>query len=300
MKNLTDYDTASLSGGPYWHLCTPGQFTELLFENEADYRFGMNSVAICAYATGIEILTFQIMSNHLHLILAAMERICLDFFEKLKKRLRLYYSRHGRFVSLDNFCPSLIPIDNLKSLRAEIVYVNRNGFLVNPSYMPFSYPWGSGNLYFMPSFPEQACQRWKDIQYREKEKICQGRVIVLPDNYLVHNSIILPQNYCATNKGMAMFRDAHQYFSMVSKNYEAYSEVAKRLGDNMFLTDDEMFASLRLLSRNQYGDIKPTMLAPREKIELARQMKSKYNASEGQIQRMLRLDRSVIAELFGH
>ena len=300
MRSFIDCDTVFASSGPYWHLCTPGQFTELLFENDADYSFGMNSIAICAQTAGIDILAFEIMSNHLHLILSALEDLCLAFFEQLKKRLRLFYSRHDRYVNLHNFIPSVIPIADLKSLRNEIVYVNRNGFLVNPAYTPFSYPWGSGNLYFMPPFPETACRKWENITYREKERICHGRICDIPGNYLVHNGIILPQNYCATDIGMALFRDAHQYFSMVSKNYEAYSEVAKRLGESVFLTDDEMFAALRLMSRSQYGDIKPAMLDPNQKLDLARRLKSKYNASDGQIQRMLRLDRNVVAELFGH
>ena len=298
MRNF-DCDLAFASGGPYWHLCTPGQLTESLFENEADFRMGMNSIAVCTQSSGVEILAFQIMGNHLHFIISSLEQICRSFFEQLKKRLKLFFSRHDRYVKLDGFCPNLIPIDNLQSLRTEIVYVHRNGFLVNPAYTPFSYPWGSGNLYFMPPFPKQACKKWEDLPYREKAAICRSRVCDLPDNYLIDNGVILPHNYCNAGKGMSMFRDAHQYFSMVSKNYEAYSEVARRLGDSVFLTDDEMFAALRLISKNQFGDIKPTMLAPNQKINLARQMKSKYNASDGQIQRMLRLDRAVVAELFG-
>ena len=46
-------------------------------------------------------------------------------------------------------------------------------------------------------------------------------------------------------------------------------------------------------------DEKITMLPVQDKLELARHMKLKYNATDAQMQRMLRLDRSVIAELFG-
>ncbi len=87
---------------------------------------------------------------------------------------------------------------------------------------------------------------------------------------------------------------------MVSKNYEAYSEVAKRLGDDIFLDDEDMFAVLLNMCRRKYNDSKPTLLPQRDKLDVARLMKKDYNASDGQIQRMLKLDRSVVEELFGH
>ena len=98
---------------------------------------------------------------------------------------------------------------------------------------------------------------------------------------------------------MSLFRDAQHYFSILSKNYEAYSEIAKRLGDSIFLTDDEMFAALRIISKKQFDESRPSMLPNASKLELARIMRKDYNASEGQIQRMLRLDPGVVRELFG-
>ncbi len=117
---------------------------------------------------------------------------------------------------------------------------------------------------------------------------------------MVKDGWILPQSFCVTKYGERLFRDAHQYFSIVSKNYEAYSEIAKRLGDDVFLTDDEMFAAISLLAKKKYGDGRVTLLPNNSKIELAKTMRSDYNASESQIQRMLRLDRRIVSELFGH
>jgi len=72
------------------------------------------------------------------------------------------------------------------------------------------------------------------------------------------------------------------------------------LGDTIFLTDDEMLAAISLLAKKKYGDGRIKFLPNNSKIELAKTMRSDYNASEGQIQRMLRLDRGVVSELFGN
>ena len=286
-------------GGPYWHLCTPGQFTELLFKTEEDYKFIMNSVAIFVAAHPINIITFQIMSNHLHFILEGKELECRIFFEAIKKRLKRYFTLGGRFVDLQNFECEIIPINDLKTIRVEIVYVNRNGYLAQPNYTPYSYPWGSSNLYF--GYPQQINMYpcYSTLPDLTKRALCKGRPVKLPEGYRVYENMILPSGYCNISKGQALFRDAHQYFNLLSKNYEAYSEIAKRLGDSVFLSDDEMFACVIQLARKSFGNTRPSMLPIKDKLSLARTMRSDYNASEGQIQRMLRLDRQVVYELFG-
>ena len=288
------------NGGPFWHICTDGQSMEIICETEEDYKFEVTVIAIAAALTGVKILTFQVMSNHIHVIVEGLESMCKDFFSEVKRRLRRYRNSNGRFASFEKFEASFIPIDNLRSMRYEIAYTNRNGYLANPSCTPFSYPWGAGYLYFTPHAFVTDAAPFGDLTRDEKLKMCRSRIPDLPAGYMVKDGLILPQSFCAIKYGESLFRDAHQYFSIVSKNYEAYSEIAKRLGDDVFLTDDEMFAALSMLAKKKYGDGRVTLLPNASKIELAKTMRSDYNASEGQIQRMLRLDRGTVSELFGH
>lgn len=51
-----------------------------------------------------------------------------------------------------------------------------------------------------------------------------------------------------------MFRDAHHYFSLVSKNVEAYTEIASELGDGEFLTDPELYNQLAAILKKEYGE----------------------------------------------
>ena len=289
-----------LNGGPFWHICTDGKSMEIICETEDDYKFAVTVIGITAALTGVRILTFQVMSNHIHVIAEGMESMCKEFFAEIKRRLRRYRNSHGRFASFEKFEASYIPIDNLRSLRYEIAYANRNGYLANPSFTPFSYPWGSGFLYFNPHAFSSSAKPFNALTRDEKLKLCRSRVPDLPSGYCVDDGMILPQSFCAIKYGESLFRDAHQYFSIVSKNYEAYSEIAKRLGEDVFLTDDEMFAALSLLAKKKFGDGRVTLLPNNSKIDLAKTMRSDYNASEGQIQRMLRLDRGTVSELFGH
>lgn len=105
-------------------------------------------------------------------------------------------------------------------------------------------------------------------------------------------------SFVRVREGEGWFRDAHQYFHLLSRNREAYGEVAKRLGDEVFLTDNELFDAVCAHCRSRFGQPRPSALSPDDKISLAVLMKQEYNASNGQIRRMLRLDDRVVRELF--
>ncbi len=292
-------ETTFQMGGPFWHICTDGQSTEILFESDADYKFCITLIAVCSYLAGLSVIAFEVMSNHIHLIVSGSLEICHCFFDLFKKKLSRYFSLAGRYVKLDSLKCNPIPIESLSMLRTEIVYTHRNGYLVNDAYTPFSYPWGSGQLYFTNLIMPSGCRAYKDLSVREKKCICKSRLEELPDSFLVADGMFLPASFVKYEYGMSFFRDAHQYFSLISKNYEAFSAVAKRLGESIFLSDDELFAATRQLCKKNYNEDRPTLLPTQAKIELAKTLRLNYNASEGQIQRMLRLDRNKVAELFG-
>ena len=288
-----------LNEGPFWHLYTNGNLTEILCRNTDDYKTFVSLIGIAAAQIGINIVAFQVMSNHLHVIAGGSESVCMAFFDYVKGKLRRYYKPGNDYVNLSRFDCSLLQIDNLRSMRHEIAYVHRNAYLANRQYTPYSYPWGSGYLYFNTLAYSENAKPYHSCTKMERRLLCKGRDIELPDHYVVAHGYILPQSFCSTAFGESLFRDANHYFSIISKNYEAYSEIAEKLGDSVFLNDEEMYAVLAILCKKQYGDIRPAMLSGAEKIKLARQMKSDYNASSSQIQRMLRLDRQILSNLFG-
>ena len=95
-----------------------------------------------------------------------------------------------------------------------------------------------------------------------------------------------------------MFRDSHHYFSLLSKNVESFSSIARRLGDRVVVTDEEMYNLLTRIAQRDYKLNQVSLLPPQEKIRLAKMMHFEYNATNSQIQRLLKLDISVVNELF--
>ena len=79
--NQQEYEFYEL--GPVWHLCTPGTHQCAIFRSREDYVFGMNLVALTAssFRDEVKILTFELMSNHFHFVLACQEPTLNVFFD---------------------------------------------------------------------------------------------------------------------------------------------------------------------------------------------------------------------------
>lgn len=286
--------------GPLWHICTPGEFTFSINTSEDDYKFCVSNIAISAAEAGIVVISDQVMSNHIHVI-GACRRDCIhSFFESFRYRENKYLRTKGLYYNLDEFdCKDPIPIDTLQMLRREIIYCNRNGFLVNPSETPFSYRWGGGSLYFNPFAQANIGEPAEKLTYRLRRELSYRSAFDFPSNYIYKDGMILPSSYVDYRKGESVFRNAHHYFSMISKDYEVFSEVARRFGDRIVVTDEEMYSVLMLMIKRDYPDTHPTLLPPAVKAEFARRLYLEYRATSQQIRRLLKLDKADVDRIMG-
>lgn len=103
--------------------------------------------------------------------------------------------------------------------------------------------------------------------------------------------------------GEGLFRDAVHYFYLLGKNIESNKEIAKEIakeiGESVAYTEDELYAAVCKKCRNEYGTANPTQIPADAKIAMAKVMRYEYNATQKQIQRMLRLDQGILQSIFG-
>jgi len=278
------------SRGPFYHLCTPGEGTLTLFETEEDFRFAMNLVALVTHLTpDFNILTFEVMESHLHVIGEGSVPAAQNWFGQVRKRLFRFYQSTGRVRDLKAFQPNIIPIDDLSFLRNSITYVNRNGYLVRPDCTPYSYPWGANRFYFNPDARLRRDGAFEDLAYDEKRRLFRSSTIGYPGTHFLVDGYVSPVSYCDLALGEGIFRDARHYNSLVSRSVEGFQDIAKLVGDQFFCTDDELFTIVRQISKDKYGSSRPSMLPPDNKREIVRIMYHDYHASIHQIRRMLRV-----------
>ena len=286
--------------GTMWHLCTPGEFVGLIFRERSDYVFGMNLIALCAaeFSPKLKILTFQIMSNHLHFVLICEEAVLLQFFNSLCKRLKRYLANSQNNVNLACFTPNYFKISDLRYLQAVIVYVNRNGYLIDKNATPFTYEWGA-NRYFFNKFTHYEYNLLLgSLSIDKKRSLFKSRSFEIPSDYILTGDYISPLSYCDIPLAESFFKDASHYFHLSSRQMETYSSIAKELGDKITYTDEEIFSAVISLCMKRYDVKNPSVLNRDAKIEMAKTMHYDYNASNKQIKRILRLDDIVLESLF--
>lgn len=285
---------------PFWHLYTDGNTADIIFSSNEDFKSGMNILGVCCLRSPeIKVYTFTLMNNHLHIILSGDPQKCREMFDRFRLMLKRHFIRSGRVVNLKYFNCQLIPINSLQSLRNEIAYVNRNGFVVRPDCTPFSYPWGAGAAFFSPFMKLLPSVSYDSLKVKQKREICRSNNVDIPSSKaMVYEEIILPASYCHIDEAEAFFRSAHHYFQHISRKFEAYSEIADRLHESVFISDEEMYSAVCALGLKMYNVKNPTLLGTKERIEMARQMRQKYNASNRQIRNILKLDNSIVDTLF--
>lgn len=81
-------------------LVTSDHFTDrLLFRDNEDFRVAMNYVAIVSFRLGINVLTFILMSNHVHFVLECTPEQAKLFADRFKMLYGKHYS--GKYGSPD-------------------------------------------------------------------------------------------------------------------------------------------------------------------------------------------------------
>lgn len=72
--------TFSYTKHDWWHLYTLGKETSIIFSDDDDYRYSMNQMAKCSSEfPELAIVAFELMSNHLHIVLTGEEKRVNDF-----------------------------------------------------------------------------------------------------------------------------------------------------------------------------------------------------------------------------
>lgn len=282
-----------------FHLWTPENF-EIIFRNEDEFRSGMGIVAIAAKCfPDVRLITFELMTNHLHIMAAGRESRLREMFGLIKKLLARMASDGGRTIDWYAFEPGIRPLTNLGDARNVVVYDNRNGFLVRREYTPFSYPWGANTCFFNPESRKRFLNSATYSTCRERRLISHSHIGDKVQGLRLLDGCITPFSFCDIEAGENLFRDAAHYFYALSKNIEQNKEIAKEIGESVSYTEEELYAAVSMRCSNEFGTSNPSQIPSDAKLGIARIMRFDYNASTRQIQRILRLDSQIIFALFG-
>lgn len=304
MRNFSDteFDCNVVfdNSGPFWHIYTP-EDNPIIFSNSSEFMEGMNIVGICAkLCTQVSILTFELMSNHMHYTVAGAEDDVNSFYSVLKHCITNWLEGKGRISNTNNWTSPPRRIKDLNDLRNVIAYNNRNGFLVSPEHTPFSYPWGANRYFFNPEAKLRFSRSSEKsfMSMRARRQLIHSHIVDCVTGPVLMDGYACPLDFCDVAAAEKLFRNASHYLSLITRNVESQKAIAAEIGERVFYNDDELFKVVCSLTKKVSSQSSPAVLSKEEKLSIANTLHHDYNASNKQISRMLRLDISIVNSIY--
>ncbi len=255
-------------GKGYYHLCTDRLDRRLLFNNDSQYRKGMAAIALSHIKFKVKVYTFELMPNHVHLILSGTGEQCVRVFSFLKRRFSEHLIADG-YAPLDKSHGFILkPIRDEEEFKNQIIYCNRNRYEKNHC-VPGGSKWGAGYLFF--SEVSKVIKGTKagvmDLEEVRRELCSRERI---PDNWEIHPELgLLPSNFVEIKKVESVFRTPKDYLTRLVKEYETMVKIAGELGEHLDFSQSEVRDITSIELRNMYPGRLLKTLSAQEKIVCA-------------------------------
>ena len=251
------------NNGPFWHLCTDGNSRQIIFTCDEDFCAAMNAMAIVLATDAVKLIAFILMNNHIHWILAGIDRDCREAFRKFTKRMRRYLAQKGR-----------------------------------PDVLPYTYRWSSGYLYFNGMVDGVELMPFSKVSYAAKREMFQGRIVELPSNYKWVGDHIPAVSFVDYKLGESFFRNAAEYYIKISKIQEDHCLLVQKYGESRVLNYEEGYSVASSLGKSLFGNHLPSSLSQIQKNEVARKLRYDYKMANKQIAAILKMDIYALNNMF--
>lgn len=287
-----------------WHFSTDGNAVDSLFEDESDFKDGMNRIALVSKLFKVIILAFAMMDNHIHFVLYGEEHECTRFVHEYLRRTSQHISiRHGKRNKLTDLPVSCQAIDTQTYLKTAVCYVLRNPTMAGIPVSPLDYQWSSGPLMFRkrngwtsPSWCHETMETIGDMSHSDKRNFlktrgswdCEWRII---------DGIVFPGEYVAYEIVEQLFRTHKAFLFFLGMNKENEIETLQGRISSLSIPDSEMRQHKKDICNELFGEGSIRNLDTEKRIVLARTMKKRYQSSVKQIARLCGLAYDEVKDL---
>ena len=278
-----------------WHFSTDGKAVDVMFDGEDDFIAGMNRIYVTVKRFRVVILAFCLMDTHLHFVLYGRFEECNRFMHEYVRRTSQFIAaEHGERHKLDNIPIDYQPVTDDVYLKTVICYTIKNAPVGGIPFMGWDYPWSSGPLYFRkaglwssPAWMDHSIGSVKPVSQSHHEMRKLLRTKDVPKEYLpMVGRMVFPGIYVAYGIVERVFKTckSFNYFMCVTKE----DDVDSRGGtiSHLSVPIQEMRQHKNELCREMFGVETVKTLDMRQRLKLARALRSKYNSSVQQIARL--------------
>ena len=298
-----------------WHFSTDGNAVDRLFDDDTDFRDGMNRVFVVGREYQVIILAFCLMDTHVHFILYGSFDECNKFMHKfVQLTSRNIWFRHSEHKKLWRMPISHQFIDNDFYLKTAICYVIKNAPVAGLPFNALDYPWSGNSLYFKrmgywnsPAAVLVGNDRdgestvtaggagttgtpgtvgsLKELSQRKRIALLKTKTDI-PEDIAIIDGIVHPGEYVAWEIVECIFKTHRSFnrFMCISKE----EDIENRGGSisRLSIPIQEMRQYRNEICREMFGTESLRKLSTDDRLKLAKMLRSRYNSSIKQIARV--------------
>lgn len=280
-----------------WLVTTDHLEDGLWFREESDFKVGMNYVAALVADTGIIVLAFILMSNHVHFVLVCTEDEAEAFINEFKRRYSKYLQRRygiAKFLKKNGYDIVAIP-DEGESPERAIAYVQMNCVAANICSHPTQYPWGSGNSFFNVTKPKGVTLSSLSVRARRRKLLSRAE---LPGDWLLgDDGYVLPISYVDVAYVEDLYRTPKRMDFFLRNSSKAKARVESREDTAPSFKDQLVLAAVPDLCRTLFRQPVFEALSKPQKTEILKQLRFRFSANIHQLARIIGLSYDETAKL---
>ncbi len=282
-------------GNGYYHLCTDGWKAGNIFNNIVQFAYGMTLIGIICIKYSLVIYDFELMPNHIHIILSGTGANAVEAFLYLKMKLNARLVKDGYSPLPVDYGFILKPINLKEQMITEILYLHRNHY--EKQYAAIGgYPWGSAYLHYSVLAQMIDGRKVSEMTARELEELT-GTRMRLPSHWQFHPKLgLLPKSFVDTRMVKKLFHGVKDYSTRLVKDYESFVTVSRDLGEEVEFSDIEIQDILSKMLLRDYQGKSVYKLGADEKGKLVVTLSKKYGISKDDIARVLHMPRHIVSQ----
>lgn len=296
MKNRSKRNHYCSMPKGYYHFSTSGLQNGKLFYTAAQFAYGMTLIGLITLWYDVKVYAFVLMPNHVHIILSGTGEDCVKAFDFLRRKISARLIEDDNPPLPEDYDFVLIPINDKNHMRSEIEYVLRNPLEKNYS-TPEGYPWGSGWICHS-EFPSLITgTKASDIPVRELRNMCNSKISI-PDYWQFHPVLgLLPESFVDKSLIIKLFPSAKDFESLLVKDYESYSRIAKELGESPEYSDTEIADIRNQVLQTSFKGNNLNDLTTDSKYSLIGILSTKFNMSPKDISRAVYMREAIVRQV---
>lgn len=278
-----------------YHFSSSHQETRQIFKSEKDFIFGINTLALLLPGSGVKIVAYCLMNNHIHILLTGTYENCLAYYDRVIHRIvQMLAGKYGLSGILRQKDLDVVAVMSERQLKREICYIHRNPYKARIS-SPDAYLWSSADVYFKTVLPFGSPV--ENLGTERRREIFQTRLLI-PDSYEHIDGRLLNTCFVSYKQASSKFTSSVEYFDLLRK-YSLEAEVEENHGihESVTFSDAELQERIKSICVNEFHCQAISGLHRKDLLRLARIAAYRFGSGQSQLSRLLCIDKETLERI---